>query len=166
MFAFFTNLIPAPYRMLALGLAFAAAFSLGGIAGYTARDYFAERKEVRLLKEQIRDRDASLVKWKKEESVQRARAVAAESKHQDNQQQATQQASTVDPSKLVKISMEKCDVETNTVAVEHTDPCHWLQLNAAYAGTAPPVECTRGVPDQVPGEHVPDAGVDREGNRG
>lgn len=164
MFSFINKLIPPQYKMLALGLALVAAFSLGGTAGYMTRDYFADRKEIKLLKQQLEATTKDVEKWKKEEGVQRARAVAAESKRQDNQQQATTQAASIDPAKLTRIVKEKCDVQTNTVDVERTDPCHWMQLNAAYAGTAPPAQCARGVSDQVRGEHVPPAGVGREGS--
>lgn len=149
MIAFLAKLIPGPYRAAAILIAAVVLFSAGVTAGYQVRDYFADRKEIKALKAQLEQRDKDVAQWKKDAGEQRARAVEAEFKRQDNKQQATTQSSSVDMSKLTKMIEGKCNAKTNTCSCEHTDVCQWLQLNAAYDGAAPPAQCTNRMPDSL-----------------
>lgn len=160
MLGFLGNLIPGPYRIMAAGIAAVVIFGAGSTAGYVARDYLADRKEMKQLQANVIAWQKASEEWQVAAAKYRDRAKAAESKRQDNRTQAAQQSSTIDPAKLTTIVRGKCDVQTQSCNCERTAACHWLQLNAAYDGTDPPIECTTGLLHPMQGEHVPAAGVD------
>lgn len=160
MLAFLGRLIPEPYRIMAAGIAAVVIFGAGSTAGYMARDYFADRKEIKQLAANVVAWQKAAENWKVAADRYRERAKAAEAKRQDNKVQATNQAAGIDPAKLTTIVRGKCDVQTQSCNCERTAACHWLQLNAAYDGTDPPLECTTGLLHPLQGEHLPAAGVD------
>lgn len=164
MFAYFNGLTLAT-RLWILVIVAGVIFAAGGTTGYKVRDYFADRKEIKQLKSNLANWEKAAEDYKLAANRYRARAIDAEAKRQENRTQATTHAATVDPSKLTHFEKGKCDVQTNSCSCERTDRCHWLHLNAAYDGTEAPAECSLGMPDKVQGEQLPDAAVDREGDR-
>lgn len=164
MFGFLQNLIPPQFRLMAYGIAAAVLFAAGSATGYATRDYFADRKEIQQLEANVKAWQSAADNYKVAMARYRGRAILFAQRRQENQAQGIHQASTVDPKKLTTIEKGKCDAQTNSCSCERTARCHWLQLNAAYSGTAAPAECALGVPDSVQGEQLPPAPVGREGN--
>jgi hypothetical protein len=142
------KLIPAPYRVGA-ALAAVGILAVGsGVAGWTARDYFADRKELKAAKAQV-ERLTELAEtwelaargWEAAVTAQNALAAKFAMERNESQARADRLSQDIALAKAKLTKLEKAS-EENGGLCERTDECHWLLFNAAVNGTEAPSQCT------------------------
>ncbi len=143
---------------------------IGTVAGWKARDYLADRKELKLLEQKLSEANKRTSEWERKAGEfqaslarQNSEAAKRESERAASQTRANELSAQVLKLKNRLTVMEKAHVkdEAGDLVCERTDPCQWMFLNAAYKGTSVPAQCASSLPDQARGKLLLDAGVDR-----
>lgn len=149
MIGWLVKLIPAPYR-IGVALAGVAVVAAGSSwVGWTARDYFADRKELRASQREVKRLTELAGSWERaargwEATVEAQNELAAKAAEERaaSQARADKLAQEVIAAKAKLTKLEKARVEDGGMC-ERTSECHWLLFNAAVRGEPAPLQCTQ-----------------------
>jgi septal ring factor EnvC (AmiA/AmiB activator) len=142
-----SNLIPPQYRILAALIIAGILIGVGSVAGWKARDYFADRKELKRLENELALANKNAGTWKEtseklQSAIDSQNTVSAQMAAQRDEATALANKASAEAfaykDKLTRLEAAR---EEDHGMCERTAPCHWLRLNAAYTGIAAPAEC-------------------------